>query len=848
MPVPSLGYHTMDLSASLVQYWVDNPTTNLGLLFKSTGPASDNHTEFNTFDGPAATKPYLEVTFEAPCAEGTNTDADGDGYFANYSASDPQYDADDTNACIPNPAVGNCTGVDADGDGYFANYSSTHAQFDTDDANACVPDVNGSPTSSVTVNQGIDSYIKGKAINRGENHGKIGVIQHKARADDHINGLLQFDLTPHSGNNVVSATLYMYLESGNGSGNTIEAHRITTAWEEGTEVGWAGTSNWEEATDTNAWTTPGGDHHTSIEGSMTTESVGYKTMTLSAALVQDWIDNPSANFGLLLKSIGGDANKLIQFTSFDGATGQQPYLELILSACGGAGGNIDADGDGYFGNLPTNDPLYDSDDSNPNIPVSTNSSTDTVTTGQDNYIKEKSTNRADNYGGKPDLHVVNKANEKEHGLMQFDLSAYAGQTITSATLYMHAEKSDGAGTVVEAYKVLSAWDAGTGISGTGISNWEEATNTTVWTTPGGDYGSTLEGSMAVPVIGYHTMTLSASLIQDWVDNPITNFGLLFKSTGPESDKHTEFNTFDGPTNTRPYLVLNFDNTSGGSSCEDIDGDGNITICHSGTTTQTIPIGEWATHEAHGDICGPCADYKTIASGFWNSASTWEGGTIPPTTIDGSSVVINHTLSVQTDITVRGGGYLWLEGGGSFALQNGQLKIEDGTVIVKDVALDIQYGLELMNTNSDFQMINGGLTVGQLFKNTNGSVYLENVCLETGADYQVLGGTEVWKNVCAEIGTGGAGYYHLNNANVTMDAAKVKVLYNSFQNQSNSALIGTISALYVPNGNLENTATWTATVADYCVSGSVSVSPTYLPATENCSTIDANFSPCDCSGN
>ena len=825
---------------------------------------------------------YFKATYNATCGpcgaassgDSSMDDSDGDGITDEIETGgdfiyDPETDSDPINACDPNPANGDCAGEDGDGDGYFGNYPTTHTQYDIDDANACVPDANGSVTTTVIVNQGIDTYLKEKSGNRDENYGKKTNIHHKAKANEEERGLIQFDVTPHAGKAVVSATIYMYLEKGEGGGNMIDAHRLITPWEEGTETGGTGVSNWDEASNAIDWATPGGDHHSSIEGSMTTESVGYKTMTLSAALVQDWIDNPTANFGLLLKSAGGDANKHIEFTSFDGANNQRPYLELILSDCGGTGSDaqedIDADGDGYFGNYPANDPQYDPDDANacvPNGDSGSSNTTVTVTTGIDTYIKGKSGDRGKNYGQKDDVHMKAKANEEEEGLIQFDLTAHAGNNVVNATMYMYLEKGQGGGNTIEARRITTAWEEGTETGGAGKPNWNEATNSTSWTTPGGDYTTSVEGSMATESVGYKTMTLPAALVQDWIDNPSTNFGLFLKSAGGDANKHIEFYSFDGPAGKTPYLDIEFgdpcnsaeNNGNNGESgnCGDLNGDGNMIICHkissSAEQTKTISVNTWSNHEAHGDVCGPCADYKTIASGFWNSASTWEGGNIPPTNIDGSSVVINHTLSVQTDITVKGGGYLWLEGGGSFALQNGKLTIQDGTVVVKDVALDIQNGFELMNSTSEFQMVNGGLTVGQLFKNTNGNVYLENVCLNTGNAYQVIGGTEVWKNVCAEIGTNSGGTYELNNANVIMDMTKIKILNGNFQNESSSTLSGNITAISILNGDLENTANWTATITAYCVSGSISVSSAYLPANENCSTINDNFNPCDCSGN
>ncbi len=82
----------------------------------------------------------------------------------------------------------------------------------------------------------------------------------------------------------------------------------------------------------------------------------------------------------------------------------------------------------------------------------------------------------------------------------------------------------------------------------------------------------------------------------------------------------------------------------------------------------------------------------------------------------------------------------------------------------------------------------------------------------------------------------------------MNACKIKIPNGNFQNENGAAISGHISAVYLPNGDLGNLASWTATITDYCVSGAVTVSSAYLPATETCGTIDDNFTPCDFSGN
>ena len=117
------------------------------------------------------------------------------------------------------------------------------------------------------------------------------------------------------------------------------------------------------------------------------------------------------------------------------------------------------------------------------------------------------------------------------------------------------------------------------------------------------------------------------------------------------------------------------------------------------------------------------------------------------------------------------------------------------------------------------------------------------------NYVVDSGTETWTNVCAEIGTAYGGSLQLDNAaNVTMEGAKIKIPNGSLWNATNSELSGTIDAIYILGGNIENFANWSANVTEYCASGSGSIPSTYLPANESCNTIDTNFNPCNCTGN
>ena len=281
---------------------------------------------------------------------------------------------------------------------------------------------------------------------------------------------------------------------------------------------------------------------------------------------------------------------------------------------------------------------------------------------------------------------------------------------------------------------------------------------------------------------------------------------------------------------------------GGSTCEDYDGDGKIIICHEpGGSQNTLEISEsgWSGHEGHGDICGPCADYKTISAGQWSSSSTWEGGNIPPYNISGQNVIINHPVAVQNNITVRNNGILWVENA-TLHLQSAKLLIEKADVYFINASIAIDDELELNNNNAKLVVTGGSLTVGQLFKLTNGDRYLENVCLSLAQGYQNDNGTDQLVNVCVEMTSG----HLLNNGNcdMTITDSEFRLSNGNFQNNAN--LDGSNIKVWVESGNFENTDTWTGTVSKYCVSGSVTVPSGNLPASEDCATIGAEF-PCTC---
>lgn len=64
------------------------------------------------------------------------SDTDGDSLS---DKTETNNGSDPLNACSPDPNAGACKKTDADGDGFAANYPSGHEQYDPDDNNACIP-------------------------------------------------------------------------------------------------------------------------------------------------------------------------------------------------------------------------------------------------------------------------------------------------------------------------------------------------------------------------------------------------------------------------------------------------------------------------------------------------------------------------------------------------------------------------------------------------------------------------------------------------------------------------------------------------------------------------------------
>ena len=154
----------------------------------------------------------------------------------------------------------------------------------------------------------------------------------------------------------VTLTLHLSRVSFGAPNSTMELHRLLSDWGEGTsdpafnEGGGApattGDATWQHTFfDTSFWTTPGGDFSPTVSASQTVVRVAFYTWGPTAQMVADvqsWLDNPSSDFGWLLRA--SDEISLQTARGFDSRQGltvaNRPVLTVTFSLPAGAAGRV----------------------------------------------------------------------------------------------------------------------------------------------------------------------------------------------------------------------------------------------------------------------------------------------------------------------------------------------------------------------------------------------------------------------------------------------------------------------------------------------------------------------------
>lgn len=150
--------------------------------------------------------------------------------------------------------------------------------------------------------------------------------------------LVQWDLSSIPTNAIVtSASITFKVQPGIQSGSlTLKAYKVLRDWTEGTKTlttAAAGESSWTAAkTGIDNWGTAGCDNTTTDrssteEGSKAVASAADWTFSPLTATVQDWVTNPSTNYGILVRGDEGAGTNYIYFYTDDSA-GNEPSITV----------------------------------------------------------------------------------------------------------------------------------------------------------------------------------------------------------------------------------------------------------------------------------------------------------------------------------------------------------------------------------------------------------------------------------------------------------------------------------------------------------------------------------------
>ncbi len=556
--ITSKGRATLQLNAAgkaVVQGWVDRPTTNFGLIIQEYANSSSDLLRFDSRQvRQVSRRPELEIAYEP-----------NQGPVV-YAGPDQTVTVEDTvslqgevsGAGSPNTTLtSQWTKVNGPGTVTFgdASLAATTAAFSlpgvytlrltASDGNLSAWDevvvtVQQAQAQTLTFRNGVSPTAgyggaRDATITSEQAHTNFGgswTLEMDGVPD--IAALVQWNLGEIPSGSVVDSVRLTF-NVPNASPQTYKIYELKQPWVE-SEVTWtqfAAGVPWQSAGASGA-----GDRGATALGQITATSVGEATLELNAAgvaVVQNWINNPATNFGLILQEYGDANDNRLRLDSREITTAaNRPAITIVFreeDSPEGEGASPVAvavafqDGTGLSGSYHgTQDTTIAVDSRNTNL-----GSSDTL--------------EAD---GSPDLAT----------LIRWDVAAIpSGSAVESASITLQVtNRTDDA---YEVYGLKRPWVESE-------ATWTQPSAGETWESPGvqgvGDRDATALASFTAPSTGEITVPLNAAgvaLVQAWVDNPSTNHGLIFMDYDGASNG-VEFRSREAALATdRPKLTITY---------------------------------------------------------------------------------------------------------------------------------------------------------------------------------------------------------------------------------------------------------------------------------------------------
>ncbi len=535
---------------AVVQSWVNDPSSNHGLIFQDYVDAS-NGIDFSSREtGNASDRPMLEVTYLSPGGNTIN-EAPQVNAGSNQSITLGQSvvlvgSANDDGLPSPGNLTTSWTVVSGPGSVSFGNNSSTTttAQFSTAGSYVLQLTANdgqltGSDQVTVTVNPGAPTN-QAPQVNAGNNQ-TITLGQSVV-----LSGSVSDDGLPSPGNLSTSWTVV------SGPGSVSFGNNSSTT----TTAQFSAAGSYVLQLTANDGQLTGSDQVNITVNNLPTNQAPQvnagnnqsvllgESITLSGIVSDDGLPSPgnlstswtvvsgpgSVNFGN-----SGSASTSAQFSTVGNYVLQLTANDGLLTGSDQVTVNV-TDGSGPV-TMAFQDGIYPF--------VNYNGTRDT-------YIMSDESNS--NFGSSSSLEVDGKPDQA--ALLGWDVSAIpVGSTVTSARLELNVTNSTS--NDYEVYALERAWDE---LSAT----WEQAAGGAAWASQGADSaadrGTTVLGQLSASSSGNYELLLNGAgiaVVQSWVNDPSSNHGLIFQDYVDASNGIDFSSRETGNASDRPMLEVTY---------------------------------------------------------------------------------------------------------------------------------------------------------------------------------------------------------------------------------------------------------------------------------------------------
>jgi len=489
---------------------------------------------------------------------------------------------------------------------------------------------------------------------------------------------LRFDLSSiPPGSTVSSATLTLRVNRTRAnSADSMTLHRALAAWGEGTSNATNQTGRGAPATTADAtwvhtfypnqfWAAAGGDYAATASAttSVGTQNGPYSWSSGAGIIgdVQSWIDNPTGNFGWVVKVDESQNTTARRFDSSEATTvANRPLLTITYTppvsptgACCLTSGacsvttlfNCTQLGGTYQGDAAACEPnpcpqpsgacclpgaicvidtqsgcsaqsgIYQGNGTSCTPNPCTPSTNVTLTAVLDNSLYEDAAGALSNGAGQGVIvGTTNSPALIRRGLMKFDLSSLpANAQVLSASLQLYLSFTQDPGSnAVSLHRALASWGEGTSdASGQEVGGAASTTNdatwlhrfysSVFWTAPGGDFAPTASASTTVGItLGFYNWSSSGMTadVQAWIDDPGANHGWLLRGNEAAIRSQRRFDSRQGATaGQRPQLTVTYTLAAPTGACCLEDG-----LCE--VLTEVLCASMGGAYQGNGTGCAP----------------------------------------------------------------------------------------------------------------------------------------------------------------------------------------------------------------------------------------------------